>query len=288
MWARFRGRTALRRDFLDPWMDDTPQLVLSDAFPTGRMPTPAALPLLWDWPDSDRKELKRCEWLPVDEFRALQNARQPDIAFRKNGDRAPIKHHVRMRNSIPHAASGPDADAVQLFEVPYSTLTSDRGLTVYARVSGNGLAVLVESLEMLGKAGFGADSSVGHGAFRCAGDPEPCPELDDVPDADGFVSLSTFQPAPGDPVDGFWSAFIKYGKMAPEFHGSTIFKRPQVMLRPGACFHTPGGPRAFYGAAIRPDDLLAEPDRESLAARDVQPMQATFALAVPMRWPTGE
>ena len=288
MWARFHGTAALRRDFLDPWMDNAPRFVLSDAFPTGRMPAPAALPLLWEWPPEDRKKLKRCDWLAVDEFRELQQAGQPDIAFRRNGNGTLIRHHVRIRNSVPRAVSDLDADTVQLFEVPYSTLTSDRGLTVYARVSGDGLAVLVESLDMLGKVGFGADASVGHGAFQRGGDPEPCSELDDVPDADGFVSLSTFQPAASDPVDGFWRTFIKYGKMAPEFHGSAIFKRPQVMLRPGACFRTPGGPGAFYGTAIRPEDLLTERDRKALAAHDVHPMQAAFALAVPMRWPTKE
>jgi hypothetical protein len=115
-------------------------------------------------------------------------------------------------------------------------------------------------------------------------DPAPSSELDDVPGADGFVSLSTFQPSSTDPVEGYWRSFVKYGKLAPEFHDAAVFKRPQVMLEPGSCFRTGGPPRSFYGSAIGPDRLLSDGDRERLAHRGIHPVQATFALAVPMVW----
>ena len=50
----------------------------------------------------------------------------------------------------------------------------------------------------------------------------PCPELDNVPEADGFISLSTFQPEANDPVEGFWKLFAKLGENYSEcFSGST-------------------------------------------------------------------
>ena len=94
--------------------------------------------------------------------------------------------------------------------------------------------------------------------------------------ADGFISLSTFQPAPTDPSDGFWRVFVKYGKLAPEFHGSAVFKRPQVMLEAGACFHTRHRPKPFYGGAIGPERLLSDDARSALAAVDVHPVQASL------------
>ena len=78
--------------------------------------------------------------------------------------------------------------------------------------------------------------------------------------------------------------FVKYGKLAPEFHGTAVFKRPQVMLEAGSCFHTGGPPRPYYGGAIGPDRLFPPEDRRSLAALDVHPVQAAFGLAVPTRW----
>ena len=56
------------------------------------------------------------------------------------------------------------------------------------------------------------------------------------------------------------------------------------MLEPGSCFRTGGPPRSFYGSAIGPDRLLSDGDRERLAHRGIHPVQATFALAVPMIW----
>ena len=176
---------------------------------------------------------------------------------------------------------------VQLFEVPYSTLSDiDAGLALYARATRDGLRILMESLEMLGRTGFGADVSVGHGGFEIREGPVARDDLDDVSNANGFVALSTYQPHPSDPVDGYWRTIVKYGKMAPEFHDSVVFKRPQVMLAPGACFRTSGQPRPFYGRPIGPEDLLGHRDRAALSARGVRPVQAAFVLAVPMRWPS--
>lgn len=287
MWVRFRGAAALQRDFLDPWRANDPPFVLSDAFPGGVLPTPVALPLLWEWPRERRKEIKRCAWLTLGQFRDVQAGKQPDIAPGSNGRMASIKHHIRLRNSVVRGPTESEDASVQLFEVPYSTLDRpERGLTLYARGSRDGLDLLVESLDMLGKVGFGADASVGHGAFQIRGKPVECPELDDIPGANGFISLSTYQPGRADPVDGYWRAFIKYGKTAPEFHdANVIFKRPQVMISPGACFRTPGHPKSFCGHCVGTDHLLAVGDQETLAERGVHPVQAAFALAVPMKWP---
>ena len=152
-----------------------------------------------------------------------------------------IRDCVRLRNSVARATDSA-GERGELFEVPYSDLSApderEAHLTTFARTTGAGAAMLLEALEMLGRTGYGADASVGHGAFDVEPDLLSCPELDDVAGAGGFVALSTFQPAAGDPVEGFWRAFVKYGKLAPELHPHAVFKRPQVMLEPGACFRT--------------------------------------------------
>ena len=173
-----------------------------------------------------------------------------------------------------------------LFEVSYSKLNDPEAhLTIYARSDKEGLDIQVKSLELLGQTGFGARASTGYGGFEISSDPEPCPELNDVPGADGFVSLSTYQPAASDPIEGYWQNFIKYGKMTSEFHHiNTVFKRPQVMLEAGACFLSGVSPKPFYGGVIDTERLLSDDDRQRLATRGVHPVQAAFALAVPMLW----
>ena len=76
-------------------------------------------------------------------------------------------------------------------------------MTIYARITtGDGRPpCLWTRVEMLGWTGFGADASVGHGAFEVDGTlVHRVLDLDDVPGANGFIALSTFQPTSDDPA----------------------------------------------------------------------------------------
>ncbi len=278
VWARYKGVEALYRDFLDPWNAHEPLFVISDAFPGDSLPAPACLPIWWDWPEDKRKEVKKTKWLSSIQFTQIQQGTQPQLS---DSPEISIQNNIRLRNSISRSA-GEDG---QLFEVPFSNLSvPNAGMTLYARTGDTGLEILAEALQLLGRVGYGADASVGHGGFDLAGEPTGCPELDDIPGADGFISLSTFQPALHDPTDGLWKSFIKYGKMAPDFHNIAIFKRPQVMLEAGACFRTNSAPKPFYGAPIPPERLLDPRHAQTLAEHGVRPVQAAFALAAPIVW----
>ena len=282
-WARAHGSEALRRDLLDRWLAQDPPFVISDAFPGDWLPAPASL-ALWDWPEDQRKAIKKLRWLSPAGFAGAQQGLRPEP---DQDLQSPVKDGIRLRNSVSRSANSAGADGGQLFPITYTALTAPDGhLSIYARYA-DGLDMLVETLTLLGRSGFGADASVGHGGFEVVGDPEPCQELVDVAGANGFVSLSTYQPASDDPVDGAWRTFVKYGTLAPEFHDVAVFKRPQVMLEAGATFRTSGSPKPFYGGVIASERLLGAGAQEALAARGVRPVQAAFALAVPMNW-TGE
>lgn len=279
-WVRSHGAAALRRDLLDPWLAGDPPFVLSDAFPGDCLPVPTAVPLWWDWPAERRKEVKKHRWLTTADFRRVQYGEQPKL----EPVSVAVRDYVRLRNAVSRATDTAGAGG-ELFEIPYSDMNEPgQGLSIYVRATRRGIDVLVQALELLGRTGYGADASVGHGGFELLEEPGPCPALDEVPGAAGFISLSTWQPAGSDPVDGFWRVFVKYGKLAPEFHGTAVFKRPQVMLEAGSCFRTGSPPRPYYGGAIGPDRLLAPEDHRTLAALDVHPTQAAFGLAVPTRW----
>ena len=294
VWARFRGAEALRRDLLEPWRAGEPPFVISDAFPEGTLPAPALLPLR-GWKPEDHKKVKKLNRLSREHFRATQNGAGIDLGEKPEEDNAAdkkpaieIKSGIRMRNTIDRTAGTAGAAGGSLFPTAYRQLSeSNAALTLFARTTAEGTAILRDALALLGQTGFGANASVGYGGFEVVGDPEPCPELDEVPDADGFISLSTFQPAPADPTEGYWRMLIKYGKLAPEFqrlHPQAAFKLPQVMLQPGACFRTGDRPAPFYGNAIGPERLFAPEVRQALAEHNVEPVHPAFALAVPMAW----
>ena len=290
--ARQEGPDFLNIFLLEPWLAGEPPFVISDAFPGAALPAPP-LPAPRGWPPDRLKEFKKLRSLSPERFRAAQIGGA--ISLDETTDETPlvaIKTGIQTRNSIDRTAGTAGtagADGGNLFQTTYSHL-SDPGaaLTLYARANGDGMAILKEALALLGRTGFGANASIGYGGFEIEGDPAPCPELDDVPNADGFISLSTFQPAPSDPTDGYWRMFVKYAKLAPEFqhiHAQAAFKQPQVMLEPGACFRTGDKPRPFYGNAIGPERLFPRDEvRQALAAHNIAPVQPAFALAVLMAW----
>ena len=283
-WVRSHGQKALYKDFIDPWLAGEPMFVVSNAFPEDALPVPAGVPLWWDWPPDKRKVVKKQRWTTLTDFCRIQHGKRPEL------EEPPvlIRDHVRLRNSMSRATDT-TGEGGGLFEVPYSSLNGpDKHLIIYCRASQHGMDVLMRAVKMLERTGYGADASVGHGSFELEGEPQVCSELSDVPDADGFISLSTYQPAVADPTDGFWRIFVKHGKLAPEFHDKAVFKRPQVMLEAGACFRTGDPPKPFYGAAIEPDRLLGGSVKSALAGLDVWPVQAAFALAVPIKWPLGD
>ena len=127
------------------------------------------------------------------------------------------------------------------------------------------------------------------GTARSTSNPTCCrvPSSTTLPVPAGSLPCRRSSRPPATPWRILAGLLVKYGKLAPELHARAVFKRPQVMLEPGACFRTGDAPKPFYGRPIGPDRLLSKDARESLAAAGVHPVQAAFALAIPIVWQDG-
>ena len=288
--ARAHGPDWLERQLLSPWRDCDPPFVVSDACPGDLLPAPAFLPLFPGWPDSERKRVKKTAWLTPEQFAALQNGRTVQLpeskaaeaGFASNSE--VLRPDVRMRNTLSRL-TGTTGDPGSLFSLSATRLSSAlTDLSLYARVAPGRESQLGDLLHQLGETGFGADVSTGFGHFRLAGGPEDASQLDSLVQARAWVSLSTFQPAPSDSTDGYWQSFVKYGKLGPDFGLDGVFKRPQFMLRQGACFQAAGPLHDWYGRCIDTRDLLSASTADQLQARGIRPVQPAFALAVPLKW----
>lgn len=283
MCARTEGESVLRRQLIDPALDGRPRFVLSDAFPGDRFPLPAAVRTL-DVPPELRKPLKRARWLLPHSFRQLQAGTVPGTGemIRDSG----TVEYTQLRNTIGRA-SNTTSNGGGLFPTEESVLKRGlRHLTVYARLEPAFRDLFERLIRELTQWGFGSDRSAGKGQVRLDGEVEPVPELDRVPDANACVVLSTFQPAKNDPVDGAWEAFTKFGKLGPDFGFENVFKRPMIVLRPGASFRV-SAQRPWLGRAIPMDDLLAPDVVRHFRTRRIEVIQWAYGLCVPMRWPSG-
>ncbi len=101
---------------------------------------------------------------------------------------------------------------------------------------------LSDCLAFISSDGYGRKKSTGKGNIKCTldvGDSAVPPA-----DANAFMTLSNYVPKSNDPIEGYYKAFTKYGKLGGHFASSPItiegnpmpFKYPLVMFEAGSVF----------------------------------------------------
>ncbi|MBI4540734.1 MAG: hypothetical protein HY704_14630 [Gemmatimonadetes bacterium] len=289
MCARVEGPERLRDEVIDPMLAGEPPFVFSDAFPGDLLPVPVAVKAGTYAPE-ELRVVKRARWLTPASFERVRCGECLGVAELVYDDL--IVPAVQTRNTLGRltdTTGGPGA----LFTLPElvldpsaAVLEGANHLSIYVRVARAFAERLLELLDALSQHGFGADASVGKGQFTF---PEGYPVLEPVaaldaplPGTDAVISLSTFQPGPADPVDGYWEAFVKSGKLGPDLGLADVRKNPLIMLRPGACFRS-DTTRRVLGRAIPASQLLPAQARSELSRRDVTVIHPAFGLGVPAR-----
>lgn len=275
--ARSEGPATLEREVLAPARAGSPPFVLSDAFPADLLPLPLAV-RLHPWPAEARKLVKQARWITTAAFQRLQAGgplRLDDLTVAQ-----PLLSGMQLRNRIGRASSTMGGGG--LFPTEATVLADPAAtLRIYVRLTDGYEERFMRWLEAISATGFGADASVGHGQFALVSGLESADGLDHVVDADGVTILSTFQPGALDPADGCWETFTKYGKLGPDFGLENVFKRPLVLLRPGACFCVRPVPR-FLGRTIPMGELLPVAVCQTLRNLGADLIHFAFGLALPM------
>jgi len=276
--ARLHGPDLLREALLEPALRGEPAFVLSDGLPGNLIPVPAVV-RTQDRPVVQRRQIRAARWTTDQGLQQLMEGGLPehDALFTD----AQVFHQVlRVRNTLDRTTQG-TPDQGGLWNTTETWLVGGfTTLTVHARVQPAARTLLDGLFHELARVGYGADASAGYGQFDLAvEDGRPVNRTA----SDGCMALGTFQPAPHDPTQGFWEGFIKYGKLGMDVGQGQVFKRPQWMLRPGACF-VGGGQGAMLGRAIPTSDLLPSKTAAALAERDIRPLQPAFTISMPIPW----
>lgn len=287
--ARKDGGEVLSKEILEPAMRGAPPFVLSDAFPGDLLPVPEFV-RLQAWPQDQLKAVRKARWLGQKAFCKAQAGEA--VLFSDLALNDPLKPHAQTRNQIDRLTDTTGAGG-QLFTLAehwlgdkQEVLDGTAHLSVYVHVAPGFEEKLLALFGELAQIGFGADASVGKGQFDLLTGLEHAPELGKVERADGVIALSTFQPDIDDPADGGWQAFTKFGKLGPDFGLDNVFKRPLVMLRPGAFFRVAES-RKMLGRAIPMDQLLSPEVCLALRGKGAEIAHLAFGLAVPVRLPSG-
>lgn len=296
--ARTHGPGVLRDKLIDPMLAGAPPFVLSDALPGELLPLPIHL-RLHRYPDgANLKAIKRGRWLAPEHFDLARagTAPSPENLIPDSAVFCDSTRHHNTLSRLTDTSSREDdqtESAIGLYQksdtllrVPADGAGRLATLTVYFRFADNpGGDLLLDLLHELSLTGFGADISTGRGQFDLPEDPQPAPHLDQPPpNANGVISLSTFQPGPADPTDGYWEAFPKFGKLGPDFGLADVRKNTLILFRPGACFRSEPS-RQFLGRAVPMHELLPPNSVEELKRRSFNIIHPAFGLVLPAMIP---
>ena len=281
-WALLyrKGEKALN-DFLAPFLDGAPPLLISDGIPTGYMPAPYLLRALPSQEIDDQesysqwKRLKKASFITEDDFAAVCRGESIEVDEEALSLMKNVSQLHSTINRITGTTTGTeDTSEMSLFQlhgwVPSKDLHSF-SIFIGEREQGS-METLFPLFYDIELSGFGKKKSSGMGAFEILEEPEEwkIPSLSES--ANGFTSLSGFTPSRDDPTNGFWQLKVKHGKLGESFATNGFpFKKPWIRLEPGSCFYTEKEPGDVYGRMLT-----------GLSDSHPEVLQYSFAFPVPI------
>lgn len=264
--------------FLNSFDGNSAPLLLSSGFPSGYLPMPVLRTItvdeeetLWDRHAKGNmsrldfyrkmKRLGKAIYCEQHLIQALQDglsyfaiyeqyfsgkALQNDICFADGGTwRQTTETWHNSKNRLTDRVGGGN-----LFALEDTCFADNTTFTVFLRDDSFGEQMLRDLLDYIAFEGYGADKTVGRGAFSF--ELANGWQLGTAGNTNGFISLSHFHPAPGQNMDGYYEVSTKFGKIGGHWASSGKggpHKQPLLMFNPGSFFYD-DNLRNFYGALV--------------------------------------
>lgn len=277
--------------FLDEYLQGQPPMLFSNGFPGDWLPRPLGpAPAVEQGTKSAQvramqaaKADKNVRWLHLDEFNAYRRGQGQPLDARPKllHERTELKNQINRLTGGTTPLEEREGAGGNLYAVNEITFADRSGLSpvgldvsIYVRARDEEQAERArELLQRLARSGYGAKKSAGYGHFTLAAWKPFTGLAAPPPDANGFISLSNWTPAPGDPTRGFYATLVKYGKLGEGLAAAeSSFKFPLIMFRAGSSFYSDAPPRNWYGRLV-----------ENIAPAAPSVVQYAFAFAVPAR-----
>jgi len=277
MWAlRYTEGEAALQEFLAPYRKgEPPPLLVSAGFPAGTLPVPVVKPeQRKDGQESKRsladnvvgdmlhKALEEDRYLPMAQWEKLARSVSARRLSQLRGEaqkelrdlRDTEREHPVTRTAVDRITGS--AREGRLFVSMETFYGPERRFEVWHKIE-EGQEGLLERVsawwKWIERNGFGRGKSRGHGAFRIDQRlTDAADELPQVAQPNGFVTLSAWVPKAGDPTNVTYRTRIKRGKLAEARAIPSPWKKPLLMLEPGAMarLEEGGDVREWYGRLV--------------------------------------
>lgn len=246
------------------------QFLISSAMPQGHLPRPILPPRILEDEQSNRyvkaKDFKKIAYLKEEFFEQNKDMRLTEDAIidfldqdthtrdylSSNGGENKFGASYTQFNQVlvKNAINRSNFTTIEGFLFAHKEIFAGT-MQIFARLDPRLAKIdeVVEHLNNIGQYGFGKRASTGKGAFKVI----ECKEYD-LPEAskpNAFMTLSNYIPFDGDPRDGRYSLFTKWGKLGGEFSiNGNPFKHPLAMYMPGSVFKISGDLKSSYGGLL--------------------------------------
>lgn len=242
--------------FLKEWLrgqEESPWLI-SSSMPEGMLPRPLLKPIFRskEKPDIEElqkaKKIKKMAYVPEDVFLSLRGKLSEtslNEALKnlddKEDDSNTIKSVQIAKNRIDRI-TGRTPDSGGLYFIEAEVYHKTR-LQIFIGIQKDEVPLLRRLLDYIGNCGFGADASIGHGAFKYELKGE-----DKLFTTTGSRCMSLSHGVIlQDMQNPFYKLHMHFGKLGGHFvMGHSPFKYPILMARPGATFNV-NEQCKFYG-----------------------------------------
>lgn len=260
--------------FLKAFSDDYAPLILSSGFPKDYLPMPVLRPLSVEEEDvlseqykskldfaREMKTLKKVSYVQLSAMEMLKNGLSYYNLYTKHLLGEILLENPQRTEDKPfsknievwHNAKNRLTDRVikgKLFAKEDTFYGEGAELNVYIKDTYFERKTLCEIFDFISRSGYGADKSVGRGAFEYNLLDEW--DLPEAENSNAFMTISHYHPKKGDFKEGFYNTTTKFGKIGG-YWASGIdggpYKMPLLMLNPGSVFladsHKP-----FYGNLV--------------------------------------
>ena len=263
-WAILHRQGVSRLDaLLEGYTQNSPFMVVSDAFPAGYLPRPA-LPLhrYNDVPDKDRKQVRQCRWLPREHFaKPLADWLQYTVSesqLHKDG----INHsRNQAHNTINRMTGTTGTGEFSPYVMPQHWHGKALSLEIY--IGHDPERITIEEIEQLltdtGACGYGRDASIGLGKFTVTA----CEEAvwPQQANANGWMTLAPCAPQGlnFNAENSWYQPFTRFGRHGDiAVHTGKPFKNPVLMADTGALLQPQNWQDAcFCGQGLGGDGSLS-------------------------------
>jgi CRISPR-associated protein Csm4 len=207
--------------------EETPYLIVSDAFAQGHLPKPKMPGSYLHESSEEKKENRKKVWLtPTDlAVGAYQNAKTDEEA--QNKDKILSQMHNSINYRTFHTGEGFDPYGVESYAI------SAKDIYFLIDDSQFSKEELEESFRLLSEMGYGKDTTIGQGRFEFG-------KIEEIPinqPSKSFMVLSPFMAREIECEKIFYEPFTRFGKFGMDRAHKNAFKRPLLLADTGGVIH---------------------------------------------------